>query len=313
MTWWNVVARRRDVVGAGRAGWPAAAAMIGAAAVLAVACTPKWKVERIEARVGSVVDVHGNTGLSALPAPCQSPTPAFPPLPMDWWNGLLARQRVGAAVVGYQVWQDTVSAHAPPTCPKSLRTDVYRGFFELDLSRYIPPPPAVNQAGSIAKAVLVLEMKEVYPVMTPAALAQPMTSPTASILCDPQTGSAFDLRRVPPAVSFFGGMTQNLINSNTAFLTNPPIPTGYPAGTRIYAFPTKNPALNPNLAQPIEIDITQAVVSTLQQNATRMVFMLTGTTDPQIGNNGTVQRTDAPLAQPDCRTTFHLALDVSTP
>jgi hypothetical protein len=75
--------------------------LLAALALSSVACnTPQWKVAEISPRVGTVVDVHGNTGIAALPAPCQSPTPAFPAMPLDWWNGLLARQRVGVAVVG---------------------------------------------------------------------------------------------------------------------------------------------------------------------------------------------------------------------
>lgn len=286
-------------------------------AALALSCaacttTPQWKVTDISARVGTVVDVHGNTGLSALPAPCQSPTPPFPAMPLDWWNGLLARQRVGVAVVGYQVWKDEDPTHASPTCPASFRTDIYRAFFEIDLSRYLPPAVATNQSGAIAKAVLIAKPGEVRPVMTAAALAQPMTMPSASIWCDPQYGAAFDLRRLPMAVSFASGMRVNSLNA-ASLASTPPIPTAYPAGTRLFAFPNKDPKLNASLAQPVEIDITQDVVSALQQNANKMIFTITGTTEPQIGVGGAVQRRDAPQAQPDCRATFSLTLRVSTP
>jgi hypothetical protein len=233
-------------------------------------------------------------------------------MPRDWWDGLLARQRVGVAVVGYQVGIDEDPPHASPTCPRSLRTDIYRAFFEIDLSRYLPPAAPTNQSGTIAKAVLVAELGEVFPVMTAAALAQPMTMPSSSIFCDPQYGAAFDLRRLPPAVQFAGGMTVNLLVS-AGLSSNPPIPTAYPAGTRLFAFPNKDPRLNAALSQPVEIDITQDVVSALQQNQSKMVFTITGTTEPQIGVGGAVQRRDAPQPQPDCRAAFSLTLKVSTP
>lgn len=289
--------------------------LLAALALSSVACpstAPRWKLEEISARVGTVVDVHGNTGLSALPAPCQSPTPAFPALPRDWWNGLQARERTGVAVVGYEVWEDTDPTHASPVCPRSFRTDTYRAFFEIDLSRYLPPAAASNQSGTIARAVLVATRRYVFPVMTPAALAQPMTMPSASIWCDPQYGSAFDLRRLPMAVQFASGMTVNILTT-PALISNPPIPTAYPTGTRLYAFPTKDPKLSAGATQPVEIDITQDVVSALQQNASKMIFTITGTTEPQIGVGGAVQRRNAPQAQSDCRATFDLALRVSTP
>ena len=287
--------------------------LLATIALSSAACNkPQWKVEDISARVGTVVDVHGNVGVSALPAPCQSPTPAFPAMPLDWWNGLPTRQRTGVAVVGYEVWADANPTHAPPTCPRSFRTDIYRAFFEIDLSRYLPPAAATNQSGTIAKAVLVAKIGEVYPVMTAAALAQPMTMPSASIWCDPQYGAAFDLRRLPMAVPFASGMTVNNLTAQ-GLANNPPIPTGFPAGTRLFAFPNKDPKLNANLSQPVEIDVTQAVVSALQQNANKMIFTITGTTEPQIGVGGAVQRRDAPQAQSDCRAAFSVTLKVSTP
>ena len=288
-------------------------ALVAALALSSAACVPpQWHVDDISARVGTVVDIHGNTGVSALPAPCSSPSPAFPAAPLDWWNGLLARQRVGVAVVGYQVWKDEAPSHAPPTCPNSFQTAIYRAFYEIDLSRYLPPAAPTNQSGTIAKAVLVTRIGEVYPVMTAAAIAQPMTMPSASIWCDPQYGAGFDLRRLPPAVAFNSGMTvNNLIALSLA--SNPPIPTGFPVGSRVFAFPNKVPKLNANVSQPVEIDITHDVISALQQNARKMVFTITGTTEPQIGVGGAVQRRDAPQAQPDCRTTFAMNLLVSTP
>src|SRR3954467_11192925 len=92
--------------------------LVAVITLASVACNskPQWTVTDIVAREGTVVDLHGNVGISALPAACQPPTPALPIPPLDWWNGLPAQQR-GGAVVGYQVWKDENPAHNPVTCP----------------------------------------------------------------------------------------------------------------------------------------------------------------------------------------------------
>jgi hypothetical protein len=278
-----------------------------ACALVLAACNPKWTVTRIDARAGTVADVHGNTGLSALPAPCQSPTPPFPQLPDDWWTGLPAASKIGGGAVGYVVWKDDDPTHAPPTCPASSRTDAYRGFFEFDLSRYLPPAASQNMAGTIAKAVLNVR---------PQTFVQPVAP--AATQCDPQYGAAFEVRRVPPAVSFQSGMRVNFIAQlGPPAFTNPPIPDGYPAGALVLGFPAKNPAADPNLTQTLEVDVTQAVVSTLQQNAAKMVFMLVGMVEPTFITAADGTRSllipSAPLPQQDCRSVFRLWLDVSTP
>ncbi len=285
------------------------------ALLLAVAAcdrAPQWTVTDISARSGTIVDVHGNVDVVALRPPCNAPAPPIPVMPLDWWNGLQERQRVGVGVVGYQVWMDEDPSHAPPTCPRSFRTEIYRAFFELDLSRYLPPAAASNLSGTIAKAVLVAKVGLVQPVLTAAAIAQPQTAPSASTWCEARYGAAFQLRRLPLAVSVPSGMQVNVLTT-PALTSNPPIPTGFPAGTLVHDFPTKDPSLVGATGSPIEIDITQDVVSALQQGARTMVYTITGTTEPQIGVGGAVQRRDAPQVQPDCRTTFGLTLKVSTP
>ena len=287
-----------------RTSFVASAFGFASAVVLFAACSPpKWTVTRLDvSNSGTVVDVHGNTGLTALPAQCQMTTPAFPSLPDAWWNAQTAPSRVGGGVVGYVVWADFNPANAPPTCPASRRTDAYRGFWTFDLSRY------ANVAGTIAKAMLII---------APSTHVTPVAA--ASTQCDAQYGAAFELRRVPPAVTYNGGM--NNINYISAIggtaLTNPPIPGGYPAGTLVVGFPSKNPALNPSLTQPIQVDITQQVVSTLQQGATKMTFMLTGVVEPTFTTNAAGVRTlvmpAAPLPQNDCRAIYRLYLDISTP
>jgi hypothetical protein len=162
-------------------------------------------------------------------------------------------------------------------------------------------------SGSIAKAVLRV---------VPRTFVQPVAA--ASTHCDPQYGAAFELRRVPPAVNFASGLTVNNISAlGPPALTNPPIPGGFPAGTLVLGFPAKNPSANPNLAQDLEVDVTQAVVSTLQQNANRLVYMLVGIVEPTFAVAADGSRTlvipQAPLPQRDCRSVFRLFLDVSTP
>lgn len=282
------------------------AALIIAGISLA-ACKPKWTVTRLDTAAGTIADVHGNTGLTALPGNCQATTPPFPALPDAWWNALPANSKIGGGAVGFVVWKDMNPANAPPTCPASSRTDAYRGFFALDLSSYLPPAASTNQSGTIAKAVLNI---------APQSYVVPVAA--ASTQCDSQYGAAFELRRVPPAVVVPHAMQVNFISQmgGTA-LTNPPIPGGYPAGTLVVGFPAKNPALNPNLAQTIQVDITQAVVSTLQQNANRMVFMLTSVVEPTFvpGANGAMSLLipAAPLPQEDCRSVFRVWVDISAP
>lgn len=260
---------------------------------------PKFTTTTLGSTPGTIVDLHGNSGLGALPQQCQTSNPAFPPLPADWWAGLTPQVRVTGAAVGYETWKATGQ---PAMCPASRRTDVYRAFFSTDLT------PMAGKSGTVTKATAVLTAV-VVPGITAATIAASNSAQPNSNFCDAVAGAAFQLRREALAFPMPTGFTTNLINSGQFNVNSPPIPNNYPNLTPVvFNFPNKNPGQAASVGQQrFEADVTQLVVGALQANVNKLNFMLTGTNEPPALH-------EAPsVPQTDCKAVYTLNINVETP
>ena len=269
------------------------------AAVLALmlwGCNPQWNHTTLGATPGTIVDLHGNSGLSALPAACQTSIPAFPPLPADWWAGITPSVRSATAVTGYETW---VATALPSNCPVERRTDVYRAFFTMNIA------PMAGKAGLIARATAILTARAV-PGITAATIAASNAAMPNSNLCDAMAGSAFQLRQLSLAFPMPTGFTTNFLSGGGFNFNSPPIPNAYPNGPVILNLPNKNPGPG-SLGHPrFEVDISQLLVAALEAGVSQINFMLTGVNEPP-----TLQEAPA-VPQTDCKALFSLHADVET-
>jgi hypothetical protein len=259
----------------------------------------------IGARTGTVVDGYG---ASTRPASClPAAAPPFPDAVDAWWNGFTPSVGIEAPVTGYRVWGNVPP---PANCPTIFRTEVYRGFYEFDVTRFL------GRSGAIMKAYLTITIRGTS--VSPTSIAEPPLLPVTAYLCDNATAGAFQLRRVPPATVFSNGFDVN----NGVGGTNTPalIPNGFSAGTNIFNFPNKTPS-DPgsgSTARQFQVDISHDVVATLQAfealntnppapaGFAKMTFMMTGTNEPP-------QLKDAPLPFSDCRGAYSLNLEIQEP
>jgi hypothetical protein len=267
-------------------------------AVILWGCNPKFTHTTLGSTPGTIVDLHGNSGLSALPASCQTSVPAFPPLPADWWAGVTPSVRAASAVTGYETW---VATGLPAMCPAERRTDVYRAFFSTDLT------PMAGKSGAVAKATAILTARA-NPAITAATIAASNAGMPNSNLCDGMSGAALQLQRQALAFPMPTGFTTNFISSGQFNPALPPIPNAYPNLTPpVLTLPNKNPG-PASLGQPrFEADVTQLVVQALQAGVNKLNFMLVGTNEPP-----TLQEAPA-VPQTDCKAIFSFNIDVETP
>lgn len=263
----------------------------------------------LDARTGTKVDGHGNTDVSTRPASCLVTAPPFPDAPDVWWQTISPSVRQVAPMTGYRVWSNMTP---PAGCPHDFRTEVYRGFYEFDIT------PFLGKSGAIMKVIARVSVRGSS--VSPVSIGEPPALPTNAFLCDNVTAGAFQLMRIPPAVVFSNGV--DVLNGvDTASATNPPrIPNALPAGTRVLNFPTKTPSDPGTGSTPrsFEADITQDFVATLQAfeasntnppappRFARMTFMMKGTNEPPALKNG-------PLPFTDCRGAYSVVLDVREP
>ena len=270
---------------------------VAALALILWGCNPQFTTTTLGSAPGTVVDVHGNSGISALPASCQTSVPAFPPLPADWWAGVTPQVRTASAVVGYETW---VATGLPTNCPVERRTDVYRAFFSANLA------PVAGK--SVAKATAILTARAT-PGITAATIAASNAAMPNSNLCDAMSGAAFRLQREALAFPMPAGFTTNFINSGQFNVNSPPIPNDFPNLTpAVFNFPNKNPSQAGSLGQPrFEADVTQIVADALAAGVNKLNFMVTGTNEPP-----TLQEAPA-VPQTDCKAIFSFNIDVQTP
>lgn len=258
------------------------------------------------ARTGTVLDVRGNTAVSTRPPQCLAGAAPFPDAPDAWWLAITPSIRQVAPITGYRVWSNRP---APAGCATDTRTEIYRGFYEFDVT------PLLGKSGAILGAVARITVRSTS--VSPTSIAEPPLAPIEANFCDNRTAGAFQLRRVPPAVSFNNGFD---ILNNADVGNAARIPTTFPAGTNVFDFPNKV-YVNPTAGSSptvFEADITSDFVSTLQAfealNTTppaparfaRMVFMMTGTNEPP-------GLKDAPLPFSDCRGAYSVELVVRQP
>lgn len=258
------------------------------------------------ARTGTKVDGHGNTDVFTRPASCLATALPFPDAPNAWWQTISPNVRQVAPMTGYRVWSNTPP---PAGCAQDFRTEVYRGFYEFDIT------PFLGRSGGILKAVARVSVRATS--VSPSSIPEPPALPVNAFKCDNATAGAFQLRRVPPNVVFSNGVDV----LNNADITNAQrIPDKLPSGVNVLNFPTKTPS-DPgsgSTARIFEVDITQDFVATLQAfeasntnppappRFARMVFMMTGTNEPPALKH-------APLPFLDCRGAYSVELDIREP
>lgn len=269
--------------------------------------TTPGKSTLLGARTGTLVDGYGNVSVDTRTASCLSTAMPFPDSPDAWWNTISPSVRQVAPLTGYRVWGNL---NPPAGCARDWRTEVYRGFYELDLT------PLLGRSGSIIKAGLRVKINATS--VSPSTIPEPPLLPVDAYKCDNATAGAFQLVRVPPAVRFNNGFDIN--NGIGSQGITPRIPGNLPAGIVVFNFPTKEPSNPGSGATPrqFDIDLTSDVVSTLQAfealntnppagpGFARMVFMMTGTNEPP-GLKG------APLPFSDCRGAYSVELDIQEP
>jgi hypothetical protein len=283
----------------------------GLAGVIGSAINPSGpgKTTLLGARTGTLVDGYGNPVAPVRPSQCMSGVAPFPDAPDAWWNTISSSVRQVAPLTGYRVW----SNGTPPSgCPRDWRTEVYRGFYEFDLT------PLLGRSGGIMKAAVRVNARATS--VSPTSIPEPPLPPVDAFKCDNATAGAFQLTRVPPAVRFNNGFDVN-DNVGAGTMNNAPrIPGTLPAGTVVLNFPTKEPS-NPGTGstpRQFEADLTRELVSTLQAfealntnppaapGFARMVFMMTGTNEPP-------GLKDAPLPFSDCRGAYSVELEIQEP
>lgn len=287
------------------------AVALALASTLAACNTPQWKTSTRGGAPGTVVDVHGNTGVSFLiGGSCADNAAGFPMTPTDWWNAFSPSVRQSGAAVGYLAFSNGT---LPSPCPKVIRTDVYRAFYTVDLS------PFAGQAGAIAKATARLT---VLAVGGDNGALPPLTGPfpTNAFACDRTAGAASQLVQVagalPTPSGTPSGIVVNAISGGQFDINHPPIPDSYPAGPVVFTFPPKYASLPGNLGQPqFTADITQIVIGALEANVTTLKFMITGTNEPiKMANAPDTPQRDVPaVVMADCRAVVRMAVDVQTP
>jgi hypothetical protein len=258
--------------------------------------TPVGTTVTVGSAPSTVVDMHGILSQTTRPPECKTGPGGtmIPPLPSAWWQGVTPTVRQAGAVVGYETWSNTGS---PAHCPNDFRTDIYRGFYTVDLSQF------AGQSGAIIEATVKLTADAV-PGITPATIAARNSNAPNSDMCDAQAGAAFQLVQIAGATVLHTGFTQDTLNTPALFNT-PPIPNAYPSGPVVLNLPTKDPLKPASLGQPtFTADITQLVVSALSSGVNSLKFMLTGTNEPP-------SRKDSPLVpQTECKAIFSLTVDV---
>jgi len=261
------------------------------------------------ARTGTKVDGHGNTDVSTRPASCLTTALPFPDAPDVWWQSISPSVRQVAPMTGYRVWSNMTP---PAGCPHDFRTEVYRGFYEFDIT------PFLGRSGGILKAIARVSVRATS--VSPTSIPEPPALPVNAFKCDNATAGAFQLRRIPPAIVFSNGVdVLNAVGPGTAGNAQR-IPDSLPAGVNVLDLPTKTPSDPGSGSTPrvFEVDITQDFVATLQAfeagntnppappRFARMAFMMTGTNEPPALKNG-------PLPFLDCRGAYTVELDIREP
>jgi len=258
------------------------------------------------ARTGTVLDVRGNTSVATRTPQCLAGAAPFPDAPDAWWLAISPTIRQVAPITGYRVWSNKP---APAGCATDTRTEVYRGFYEFDVTSLL------GKSGAITGAVARITVRSTS--VSPTSIPEPPLAPVEASFCDNMTAGAFQLRRVPPAVVFNNGFD---ILNNADVGNAARIPTKFPAGTKVFDFPNKvhtNPSAGSS-PTVFEADITPAFIATLQAfealntsppapaRFARMVFMMTGTNEPPGLHN-------APLPFSDCRGAYSVELVIRQP
>ena len=280
--------------------------VVGVASIIASGSGTPAAPTVLGARTGTVLDARGNTAVATRTADCLAGAAPFPDAPDVWWFAISPTIREVAPITGYRVWSNKP---APAGCATDFRTEVYRGFYEFDVT------PFLGKSGAILGAVARITVRSTS--VSPTSIPQPPLAPIEASFCDNMTAGADQLRRVPPAVTFNNGfdILNNADVGNTAR-----IPMKFPAGTKVFDFPNKN-FTNPSAGSSptvFEADITPAFISTLQSfealntsppapaRFARMVFMMTGTNEPPGLKN-------APLPFSDCRGAYSVELVIRQP
>src|SRR5262245_25777941 len=94
-------------------------AVLALASALAACNTPQFKTSTRGGAPGTVVDVHGNTGVSFLVGgSCAGNAAGFPLTPDAWWNAHTPSVRQSGAAVGYLAFFNGTMASP---CPRVIR------------------------------------------------------------------------------------------------------------------------------------------------------------------------------------------------
>lgn len=280
--------------------------VVGVSSIIATGSGTPPAPTVLGARTGTVLDARGNTSVATRTPDCLAGAAPFPDAPDAWWLAISPTIRQVAPITGYRVWSNKP---APAGCATDWRTEVYRGFYEFDVTSFL------GKSGAILGAVVKITVRSTS--VSPSSIAEPPLAPIEANFCDNMTAGAFQLRRVPPAVSFNNGFD---ILNNADVGNAARIPTKFPAGTNVFNFPNKTYTNPSGGSSPtvFEADITPAFISTLQAfealNTTppaparfaRMVFMMTGTNEPP-------QLKNAPLPFSDCRGAYSVELVIRQP
>src|SRR5882672_336507 len=227
-----------------------------ASALAACNSTQQFKTSTLGGSPGTSVDIHGNGGVGFLiGGNCAGNAAGFPLVPDAWWNTFTPTVRQSGAAVGYLAF---FNGTLPTPCPKTIRTDVYRAFYTVDLSSFS------GQSGAIVKATA--RMTVVAVGGDNGALA-PLTAPfpTNAFACDKTSGAAKQLVQVAGALPTPSAFVVNPVVPGQ--LGHPPIPDSFPSGPVVFTFPPKNASAPASLGQPqFTADVTQMVVGALQAN-----------------------------------------------
>ncbi len=254
-------------------------ACISSAVALAAGCAP---VTTLNTRADPSVTILARTqgGVDTVNN-CTPASPAAPPTPSAWWNGLAPGQPpklAGQGTVGFDLWRNQTG-----NC-QEFRQDLYRTAFTYDLASLQRLKGLVTKAQVSFNAAII-----------------PATRPNS--MCQSMTGAGGSLLALPPGTVLPASSFAQLAPSAV-----------FPGGARLMAmtFPWVEGPLGTNAstarAAPdratFTVDVTDQVVAALDRGDAKVGFVLSGSDEAR------------PAVPPpnrfDCRTVYQIGQLVLT-
>lgn len=241
---------------------------------------------RVSKSVGTLVQTSG------VAVACGG---ALAPDPVAFFAGLQAANKL-YPFAGFELFK-------APMCTQA-RLDAYRGIARFELT------PIANLKGLVKSAELVVETRALPPGVGGSA-----TFPgSINVMCPPLLGGAGRLERFPPSAQ---GTLSNFVSYNGMLTVLGPSDV-FPTGNLVYNFPSSAAAGTvPGASSPTTVsptgnggsifitDVTGALTSALNSNATELTWMLTSVFEGPV---------PGPLPTGsglDCKTSYDIQLRVT--